>query len=558
MKNLVYILILLCIARPSVAQQNLVPNPGFEQYTNCPDVSGQFEYPPITTPYPAHVKYWHSAVYNSPDYYNACSGNIYSSVPANFYGHHPAHSGSAYAGIIIYLANGVGQVENYVEYIEVKLDSALRAGQRYLVSCYVHPAFYRDANAGNNVMAAQYINIGFTANQRVQPSPPLLVLDVVSMYNQQRTFLDDTTGWQRIHGYYTARGGEQWLIMGTFYNKYPPQKQIFPHTPMPGLNYVSYYMVDDVSVTTALPCDTQVMVHDTLTCAFPAKAIQIRSSGTGSLSFRWNTGDTGRILNVNKGGTYWCLATGDCNATIDTYRVSFFRDTSAISIDILSCDSTRTLSGKDSADRWLWSTGETTQNITVHGYGSFTCTSIVKCTMFVNTYDIGPLEVQEKDVSLGNDTSVCANQPVTVGRQYDFSLKYQWNTGDTTCCISVDKSGEYVLTAKDECYTYTDTQSVSFRRCHDCLVIPDAFSPNGDGINDLFGIIALCDIKDFTIQIFNRWGQLYYSSSNPAARWNGFYRADYAEQGVYYYMLEYTEAITGKRERIKGNLTLIK
>src|SRR4051812_721199 len=77
-----------------VEAQNLVPNPSFEVYDTCPDYMSQIN---------RAVGWW--AVRMTPDYFNACSSTIYSSVPTNGFGHTMPASGNAYAGFIGYWQN---------------------------------------------------------------------------------------------------------------------------------------------------------------------------------------------------------------------------------------------------------------------------------------------------------------------------------------------------------------------------------------------------------------------------------------------------------------------
>src|SRR5690606_33497630 len=99
--------------------------------------------------------------------------------------------------------------------------------------------------------------------------------------------------------------------------------------------------------------------------------------------------------------------------------------------------------------------------------------------------------------------------------------------------------GLYTLTVGDGCYTYTDSIYIDVQDCSSCIFVPDAFTPNRDGNNDLLGVRASCTVTDFSWQIYNRWGQLVFSTGDVAARWNGMYHADFAPTGTYYYYIRY-------------------
>ena len=85
--------------------------------------------------------------------------------------------------------------------------------------------------------------------------------------------------------------------------------------------------------------------------------------------------------------------------------------------------------------------------------------------------------------------------------------------------------------------------------------IPNTFTPNGDGLNDTFGIAGEA-LKEFRMQIFNRWGQMVFESGNPNERWDGTYQGDKVSEGVYVYKVT-AQGPTGKRETKEGNLNVV-
>ncbi|MFZ4401035.1 MAG: gliding motility-associated C-terminal domain-containing protein [Bacteroidales bacterium] len=90
--------------------------------------------------------------------------------------------------------------------------------------------------------------------------------------------------------------------------------------------------------------------------------------------------------------------------------------------------------------------------------------------------------------------------------------------------------------------------------------IPNSFTPNGDGINDKFKAETVSNLKTFTIYIYNRWGQLVFSSNNINAAWYGDYNGNEAQQGVYTWTILYQSANDPRQiiYRKNGHVTLIK
>ncbi len=94
-------------------------------------------------------------------------------------------------------------------------------------------------------------------------------------------------------------------------------------------------------------------------------------------------------------------------------------------------------------------------------------------------------------------------------------------------------------------------------QCQPGMLIPTAFSPNGDNNNDLFRLIAGNDIKAFTVSIYDRWGNKMFETSESGHGWDGSYKGKLVNAGVYAYMLEIVYK-NGTAELKSGNITLIR
>jgi gliding motility-associated-like protein len=96
--------------------------------------------------------------------------------------------------------------------------------------------------------------------------------------------------------------------------------------------------------------------------------------------------------------------------------------------------------------------------------------------------------------------------------------EYQWSTGSRDSVISVKNQGSYIVTVKDShCCTNSDTTFVKVFE----YFIPNAFTPNGDGLNDFFGVTGLYKNITFSMVIYDRWGQQVFASDNVDVRWDG-------------------------------------
>jgi gliding motility-associated-like protein len=89
------------------------------------------------------------------------------------------------------------------------------------------------------------------------------------------------------------------------------------------------------------------------------------------------------------------------------------------------------------------------------------------------------------------------------------------------------------------------------------VMFPTAFTPNGDGRNDILFPLGTRFAKNISVEIWNRWGQLVYSSTDLNKGWDGYYQGAEAQTGVYAYLLKYT-MYNGEEKMQKGNITLIR
>jgi gliding motility-associated-like protein len=88
------------------------------------------------------------------------------------------------------------------------------------------------------------------------------------------------------------------------------------------------------------------------------------------------------------------------------------------------------------------------------------------------------------------------------------------------------------------------------------IYVPNAFSPNSDNINDYFSVESE-NIAHMKVMIFNRWGDIYYSSTDKDFKWDGTYRGDPVELGIYGYMIK-AKGENGGDYEINGTLTLVR
>ncbi|MBL7932983.1 MAG: gliding motility-associated C-terminal domain-containing protein, partial [Bacteroidia bacterium] len=86
------------------------------------------------------------------------------------------------------------------------------------------------------------------------------------------------------------------------------------------------------------------------------------------------------------------------------------------------------------------------------------------------------------------------------------------------------------------------------------MYVPNAFTPNGDDLNEIF-LPVIRGTRFYTLQVFNRWGQLIFSSSDPAKGWDGTYNGKDSPQGSYVWKIKLSTN-KGEEKISSGNVLL--
>lgn len=130
---------------------------------------------------------------------------------------------------------------------------------------------------------------------------------------------------------------------------------------------------------------------------------------------------------------------------------------------------------------------------------------------------------------------------------------YQWSTGDSIYYITVIDEGKYsVILQTDEGCKSADT--VMMMNAFVPIYSPNAFTPNGDGLNDVFRpVVDLELVRQFHLSIYNKWGQRIFETSDAGMGWEG----KGAMAGVYVWVISYENRV-GKVSETRGCVTVIK
>lgn len=284
-------------------------------------------------------------------------------------------------------------------------------------------------------------------------------------------------------------------------------------------------------------------------------------AGQGFDAYSWQpNGEQSQIITASESGKYVVTVTKDDCTAKDSVIVSQLIPPVSFSLgnDTAFCgDFTKVLSTGVASTQW--NTNETAAQITVSAQGRYIATISNVCGSVSDTIEITKNALPA--ISIGNDTSVCLGElQLGISGQFRSIL---WSTGAETPSISVTKEGTYSVKVSDPngCFG-SDTILIS-SDCDIDLFIPNAFTPNGDGVNDVFlvrGNAQTTSIEQMIV--YNRWGNKVFEAKNilpndTSAGWDGKYKGALAQEDAYgYYVV--AKFSDGTQKILKGNVTLLR
>lgn len=327
--------------------------------------------------------------------------------------------------------------------------------------------------------------------------------------------------------------------------------------------------------TAAVPSNNTMSVTATSTptgCTVNyGTATAITITGTGPFSYVWSNGETASSISGLASGTYSVIIT-DINGCTRATTVNVIpKNTLSITatatptgcLNNTGTASTSVLTGVQPCS-YIWNNGQTTSSII--GLAPGTYSVVVKdsdgCTKTQSA------TVTELKPSI--NISVTAST-ISPGDSVTLSVKggntYEWSPPDGLSCTTCPNPTAKPLKSTTYCVLATDTNGCKDNKCItvnveipcETVFVPGAFSPNGDGQNDVICLMGNNCIDKLSFQIFNRWGEKVFEVTDPSANmcWDGTFRGTSLNTAVFVYYLHVTY-INGDQLKRKGGISLIR
>jgi len=335
--------------------------------------------------------------------------------------------------------------------------------------------------------------------------------------------------------------------------------------------------------------DNQCLVVDSFEITQPAKleskikmtpvtcngghdgAIEIKMiGGVEPYHFQWSSADTTTVIQGIKAGVYTTSIKdrNNCEVKLLTTVTQPEQVQANLRVNPIKCaganDGTIELSINGGTGNYLyeWSNGNKTKDIDSLGIGEYS----------VRVTDLNLFECAEAYATITQPDSLSIDSVALVNSCWgspegSISLyvsggtpgyTFNWSNGAVSSSILELYPKDYTVQIKDFMLCRLDTLfNVKEIECKPVLEMPNIFTPNNDGNNDIFTFIRIKYITKYDASIYNRWGQLIYKWNEAQSGWDGKIGNTDASPGVYFYLLN-ADGNDGNVYHLKGFLHLIK
>jgi gliding motility-associated-like protein len=344
----------------------------------------------------------------------------------------------------------------------------------------------------------------------------------------------------------------------------------------PGTYSVQLTVADALGCSPSQTVSTEVIIEplvpvtaDLLVAQFGnclQQSVELTDLSTGDLiALTWDMGD-GTVYNgqppvhtyAQPGAYTITLTVTDLGCGQDAVAVTTVTVINELPVvlvgDTVVCPGgTATLVANGPPGAYLWSNGQAGPSITVDLGGIYSVTVTTDDCQGTAAAEliIGP------EYDLGQEFEACPTEAkdLVIGLE---GIAYTWSTGGSERVERVVGPGTYVFTVIDPLgCPHTDTVRVKPLDAEPWVFAPNAFTPDSDGVNDVFRVAGFGD-RDVRLSIFNRWGEQLWQSSSKDIGWDGTYRGTFVKNDVYVYELRYTGVCDAEERRVLGHVSVLR
>jgi gliding motility-associated-like protein len=325
------------------------------------------------------------------------------------------------------------------------------------------------------------------------------------------------------------------------------------------------YSVKATSANGCISADTMKLIN-----VYPLPAFSLCSSADTTVcenkklsysysfpnaTYQWSDGNaTGREL-IQSPGTYWLAVTQNGCVSRDTMNVIFQQAPNVqLGNDTTLCEGiTKLLDATTQNASYLWQDGTASSTFNVNTAGNYFVSVMLNGCVSSDTIQINYLA--KPQFAFDSTKFICQGAELKLEPAINTPVSYAWQDGSSNPYYIVTEPGIYSLSVSNSCGVSESSIQVVTGQCK--LWMPNAFSPNFDGINDVFRVKYVYPVNEFRMQIFSRWGQLIFNSKNMSDGWNGTLNGEPMPQGTYVWMINLTDN-NNVKQSYSGTVILIR
>lgn len=269
----------------------------------------------------------------------------------------------------------------------------------------------------------------------------------------------------------------------------------------------------------------------------------------------WSTGQTAASINVDETGEYWFRYTDQGCIVTDTVFVELFESPSfSLGADFSRCPNLPTVLAIPY--QGLWNTGSFGSSISVTNTGNYSVTvTNGPCQV---TDDVNVTILRAPLAILQPEYTICEGRFGIISGYNDVNDSYLWSDGSTSPTITINEPGTITLVTTNQCGQDSTSTSVLLEDCSFSIYIPNSFTPNNDGINDVWKP-EVFNSRKYELNVFDKWGEVVFHTTDPEAVWTGSAKGSeyFAQDGIYFFQVKYETDLQEANE-IRGHLFVLR
>ncbi|MBI1306102.1 MAG: T9SS type B sorting domain-containing protein [Bacteroidetes bacterium] len=303
---------------------------------------------------------------------------------------------------------------------------------------------------------------------------------------------------------------------------------------------------------------TVKLPNDTTYCGTVNVVLNAKSQDP-DMQYAWQDGSSNASFNATSAGSYKVKLTNRCGTISDSVTFKLLQKPSfELGNDRVFCGGVTpfdlTIGTSGNEEVYEWYDGNTTNKSTIAAEGKFWAKASNQCGEISDTMSVKIS--QYPVVDLGPDTILCGNFNITLDAGNP-GMSYEWMPfAETTQTIQATEQVVYSVkvTNADGCSSSDEFEIGS--GCVSHFYIPNSFSPNKDGFNETFKP-TLINYEQYTLSIYDRWGELLFSTENADEGWDGTYEDKAVPAGVYLYSMRFITTEDGEFRNISGLVHIV-